>query len=201
MTVKDWVIDKGKKTGNTLDGLAKVGTLMGGLFVGLQGPAFIQDYIQRYGGHSDQSKMTLADCLKLRDNVVPDQVCRAVHSPRVEYLTKGYNSLISAEGAYGRAKAFVTNFDYNIAKGTLENFEWSAPISKESVPYAIGGPLVGLGIYVAGKGLARKTVKLGWNLAKKGWKGAKWTGRELKTMYAPKNFIASFRRNTPTRNP
>lgn len=127
---------------------ALLGTILAAV-VGLcfaQLPAFIQQYLQRLGGHVDEAQLNLAQ-------VATGAGFRALEAPARETLTMTMQARISAletgeqaitgASASARPFVFVRELDPDIALATLRVFEPAVPLSTAGLLYGVAGITAG----------------------------------------------------------
>ncbi len=111
----------------------KVDTLIGAVFAALGGmsatqlPAFIHQYLQRLGGHLDESR-------------------RGVANLRLAELQSAYDALRGADALH-QPFVFFRHLDIDIARRVLSDFHPAVPFETVSLIYGAGGLLFGLAVY------------------------------------------------------
>jgi len=132
--------------------LRKCDTLLGTILAAVAGvcfaqfPAFIQQYLQRLGGHVDEAQLSLAQ-------ISTGSHMRTLDAPTLEVLTVSLEQRLSAlaagEQAIGGASAsvrpfiFLREFDIDIATATLRAFEPAVPLSITGLVYGLSGIVAG----------------------------------------------------------
>jgi len=131
-------------------------------------PEFMQQYLQRLGGHLDEARRQLAEFRQVAeqsgltlDNLIvqtetnPDLavaklsgvMTRAVS--RVDELESAQLAILNAS-LWERPFVFMRNVDPDIARATAEIFKPAVPTTVEGLVYAAAGMLILLSIYHAG---------------------------------------------------
>jgi hypothetical protein len=130
-----------------------------------QMPEFMQQYLQRLGGHLDEARRHLARYQKIADDthvtlaelatrfngsmdaatakvggVITDTAAR-VHE------LEAAQAAIQHAGIFGRPFAFLRHADLEIARGTWSIFKPAVPTTVEGALYAAAGIVVLLGFY------------------------------------------------------
>lgn len=130
-----------------------------------QMPEFMQQYLQRLGGHLDEARRHLAHYQKIADDTgvtLGDLSARfggstdgatakvggviADTAARVHELEAAQAAIQSA-GLLGRPFAFLRHIDGEIARGTWSIFKPAVPTTVEGLVYAAAGIVVLLGLY------------------------------------------------------
>lgn len=152
---------------------AKILTLIGAAIAALgaasaaQGPAFVQAYLQRLGGHIDEARRTLNELSGdstaqiVGDGQARDRLVGAF----AERLDELEASRAAIEGAspLWRPVAMAMHGDRDIASATAEAFTPAMPLDGTSLVYAVAGLLIGWSVWelcqwpVKAKLRARKT--------------------------------------------
>jgi len=124
--------------------------------LGLQLPAFIQQYSQRVGGHLNEALGHLDRyrllAAKNYDGNIQQLIAHLKNNPseklssvgtlvedlsaRTEHLQASYNSL-QQSNFLKRVFSFVRDLDLDIAKATLEQYQWSIPLTTDAALCAI----------------------------------------------------------------
>jgi hypothetical protein len=130
-------------------------------------PEFIQQYLQRLGGHLDEarrqvesftqvaaaSKITLAQLIE-RTRQTPDeavaQLSRTMSDAvaRVDHLAAA-DAAIRNASPWTKPFVFLTNVDGDIARGTWDIYQPAVPTTAEGVVYAGLGILMVWALYAA----------------------------------------------------
>jgi hypothetical protein len=108
-----------------------------------QFPAFVQQYMQRLGGHRDEA-LRFVENLKARNGV--DTNLLAESQQRLYDLSQAIDSLAIASN-FSRPRAFVENFDMTIARATFDLFQPAVPLTSEGFVYAAVGVVVGVMLF------------------------------------------------------
>lgn len=144
----------------------------------VQFPQFYAQYLQRLGGHLDESRRIVSEYTKTAAtfNLTLQEYIR-VHltsaNPvfqstgtiientltRLADLENSFQALKTAT-LYNRWWVFLRNLDPAIFKQTCSEFTPGLPITFESLAYALVGLLVAWGIYQGTKGLIKKLFKI-----------------------------------------
>ena len=138
--------------------LRKFDALLGTVVAALAGlgfaqfPAFIQQYLQRLGGHVDEAQLNLSQ-------ITGNASVRALDAPVRQVLAVSLEARVSdleaGEQAIGGAAAsvrpfiFVRELDIDIAVATLRAFEPALPLSMAGLIYGLAGIVVGWLFYEA----------------------------------------------------
>lgn len=128
-------------------------------------PEFMQQYLQRLGGHLDEARHQLANFTRTaaQSGLSLDQLIRqtstnpdpavaklgAVMSEsatRVETLESARSALLDAN-VWSRPFVFLHHLDRQIASGTWQDFKPAVPTTIEGLIYALIGMLVLLSVY------------------------------------------------------
>ena len=132
--------------------LRKCDALLGTILAALSGlgfaqlPAFMQQYLQRLGGHVDEARSNLV-------HVTGDAAFRTLDAParhtlavaleqRAGELATG-EAAIRGAGASVRPFVFVRELDPDIALATLRAFEPALPLSAAGLVYGVAGIVIG----------------------------------------------------------
>ena len=134
----------------------KLDTLVAAVFAGTAGASvsqlqeFIQQYLQRIGGHLDEAQRNYQTILEsdryremaqqTRDILLNDAL------GRVQEIQASHDAIANA-GFMARPYVFLVNMDRTIAARTLENFTPALPVDVESLIYAAIGLVVGFAVY------------------------------------------------------
>ena len=136
--------------------LRKCDALLGTILAAVAGlcfaqmPAFIQQYLQRLGGHVDEAQLGLSQ-------ILAGAQARTLDAPTLEVLTVSLEARVTAlavgEQAISGASAsvrpfiFVREFDVDIAMATLRVFEPALPLSIAGLLHALTGIVAGWLLY------------------------------------------------------
>ena len=132
--------------------LRKCDALLGTVLAAVAGvafaqlPAFIQQYLQRLGGHVDEAQLNLSQ-------VITGASFRTLDAPAREVLTVSLNQRVSeletGEQAITSASASVRPFIFlrelnpDIAMATFRAFEPAVPLSTAGLIYGVTGIVAG----------------------------------------------------------
>ncbi len=132
--------------------LRKCDALLGTVLAAVAGvafaqlPAFIQQYLQRLGGHVDEAQLNLSQ-------VITGASFRTLDAPAREVLTVSLNQRVSeletGEQAITSASAsvrpfiFLRELDPDIAMATFRAFEPAVPLSTAGLIYGVTGIVAG----------------------------------------------------------
>jgi hypothetical protein len=131
----------------------KFGALMGAAVAGTAGAgasqtmAYTQAYLQRLGGHIDETRHTLAGIRSgsigeaIRDDAARQQLVDSF-SHRLAELEAARDAIGQA-GAFARPWQLATHLDPAIAGAALEHFTPSVPLDTPSIVFTIAGIVVG----------------------------------------------------------
>lgn len=130
-----------------------------------QAPEFMQQYLQRLGGHLDEARRTLAQYegiarqsnmtigeLIARTSANADAVV-AKHAGVMQNVADRVHDLAAAQTAiqdasmFTRPFAFLQHIDWGIASNTWSIFKPAVPTTAEGLVYAVAGIGVILGFY------------------------------------------------------
>ena len=132
---------------------AKILTLLGAVVAAVfaagsaQGPAFVQAYLQRLGGHIDEARRTV---FELRDGAVSRAVTDdgsrerllEAFSTRLADLEASREAILTAHPLW-RPVIMVRQADRDIAAATAEAFTPAMPLDPNSLIYAAIGLVIG----------------------------------------------------------
>lgn len=122
--------------------LQSIFSLTGALIL-VQFPQFIAQYIQRLGGHLDESQRMAS---RYQVQVIID---------RAADLKLKYTAIVNAK-PLAKLWAFIQNADWEIARATIKDFSPGLTFNELGIFYLITGLLAGLIIY----GLIKLIIKL-----------------------------------------
>lgn len=133
--------------------MRKLDTLGGAVFAGVAGAAvsqfqaFVQQYVQRLGGHLDEAQRvyeTIQNSERYRALAAEarDVLLTDAHA-RVEEIRAALDALDRA-GLFAKPFVFIAHFDPGIASRTLESFSPALPVDMASLVYAGMGLIAGL---------------------------------------------------------
>ena len=150
------------------EGLLDRGLCLVGAILFSQVPEFIQQYVQRLGGHLDEARRQLAqlqdtatqsgltlDQLTARTAADPDRAVAQLGSV-LRRVAERVQELATAEAAirhasiWSRPFVFSRYVDPAIARSTWAAFKPAVPTTLEGVLYALVGMLVLLALYYGG---------------------------------------------------
>jgi hypothetical protein len=136
---------------------AKILTLIGAVIAALgaastaQGPAFVQAYLQRLGGHIDEARRTLnelsgGDAARIvGDGQARDRLVEAF-ADRLGDL-EASRSVIEGASPLWRPIALALHGDRDIASAAAEAFTPALPLDATSLIYAFVGLLIGWSVW------------------------------------------------------
>ena len=132
--------------------LRKCDSLLGTILAAVAGvcfaqlPAFLQQYLQRLGGHVDEARLSLSQ-------ITAGAQVSTLDAPTLQALTVSLeqraSALAAGEQAINGASAslrplvFLREFDMDIAAATLRAFEPAVPLSITGLVYALVGIVAG----------------------------------------------------------
>ena len=136
---------------------AKILTLIGAAIAAVfaagsaQGPAFVQAYLQRLGGHIDEARRTVEE---LRNGAVSRSVTddgsreRLVEAftARLAELEASRDAILNAHPLW-QPLAMARQADRDIASATADAFTPAMPLDPNSLIYAVIGLALGLAIW------------------------------------------------------
>ncbi len=132
--------------------LRKIDALLGTILAAMSGvgfaqlPAFIQQYLQRLGGHVDEAQLNLAQFTAATGLRVLDAPTREILTVSLEARV---SELATGEAAIGGARAsvrpfiFLRELDIDIAMATFRAFEPALPLSSAGLIYGVAGIVAG----------------------------------------------------------
>jgi len=136
--------------------LGKVDTLTGAVFTGAAGAAlsqlsaFIQQYLQRLGGHLDEARRNYDLLLGAERYRQLDQAAREILAndalARVNEIQGAHDAIVNA-GLFARPFVFLRHLDTDVAERTLAQFKPALPVDTEGLVYAGLGLVLGLALY------------------------------------------------------
>jgi hypothetical protein len=112
-----------------------------GAAVASQLPEFVQQYLQRLGGHRDEALRMVAT-LKSQGSTVSDALLASAME-RAASLTQAFEQ-IAAASAVARPVLFARHLDPEIARGTWSMFQPAVPLTSAGLVYALIGIVLGL---------------------------------------------------------
>jgi hypothetical protein len=143
-----------------LDGLVDRVLAVAGAFLFSQAPEFLQQYLQRLGGHLDEARRILAQFERtaeaagltlerfITQTTANADTAVARLGPvmreavdRVQHLDAAYTSLRDAT-AFTRPFAFLRHLDGGIARATWSDYRPAMPTTLEGLVYAAAGMLL-----------------------------------------------------------
>lgn len=147
-----------------LDSLTGAGLAAVGGGAASQWRAFLQQYLQRLGGHLDEARRNvehldglLAVAEPAQQPVLADMV--AASQARVDDLAATLRAVTDASAAW-QPVAFARHLDPAIARATLEVFQPALPLDPASLAWAGAGLVLTLLVYELVKGLVWAPVSL-----------------------------------------
>lgn len=127
-----------------------LGDLGGGAFgasgaaLASQYPEFVQQYLQRLGGHRDEAVRLAAT---IKEGVRPGaEVFLPAIEARAAALSNALDTLSRASG-FERLVVFARHFDRDIAEATLAAFRPAVPLTLEGIVAATIGLLLGVAMF------------------------------------------------------
>lgn len=115
-----------------------------------QGQTFIDQYVQRLGGHLDEGKTQLLSVQAgLRYKAMSEAArteLEANAQARIENLQSAYDAIVNAN-IFTRPIAFFGNAEPAIVAGTWRDFVPALPLDATSVTYVFMGMVLGFVIY------------------------------------------------------
>ncbi|MBL8835011.1 MAG: DUF2937 family protein [Alphaproteobacteria bacterium] len=135
----------------------------GGAAIGSQFPEFVQQYLQRLGGHRDEAWRFLENLI--RAGMAHDNPVRAAAEQRFLELDKSLADITINQG-FARLVAFVETVDWDIARAASHVFRPAVPLTPEGFAFAGIGLLSG----VLAFHLCAGTCKSAWSLGKLAFK-------------------------------
>jgi hypothetical protein len=150
--------------------VAFVGNLISGAFaaggaaLGSQFPEFVQQYLQRLGGHRDEAWRFLESLM--RSGMPIDNPIRIAAEQRFLALDQALNEITLSTG-FGRLVTFFETADWDIARAAGHAFRPAVPLTPEGLAFAGIGLVLGVALchLVAGTG------KSAWAMSKRAVKG------------------------------
>jgi hypothetical protein len=133
-----------------------------------QGPEFMQQYLQRLGGHLNESQRQLVSFhdaarqaglpfeqfvaqTKANTDAGVSQLGKVMErtTERTASLQAAHDSLLAAS-PWSRPFVFVRHLDYEIGRATWSVYKPAVPVTLEGLIYALGGMLIFLLFYHLG---------------------------------------------------
>lgn len=135
----------------------KILTLIGAVIAALgaasaaQGPAFVQAYLQRLGGHIDEARRTLGElaggaAVQLVDDDAARDRLVGAFAERLGEL-EASRSVIEAASPLWRPMALALRGDRDIAAAAADAFTPAMPLDGASLLYALVGLILGWGVW------------------------------------------------------
>lgn len=156
-----------KALARTCDGFLDRVLCVAGAVLFSQAPEFMQQYLQRLGGHVDearrqvdqfrhiaqQSNLTLDQFIEQTGRNADTAVAKlgtvmSGASARLDSLDAAQNALLHAT-PFTRPIVFFQHLDRDIAAGTWHAFQPAVPTTLEGLIYAFAGMFIVLGLYHA----------------------------------------------------
>lgn len=144
--------------------LRKCDALLGTIVAALAGmgftqlPTFMQQYLQRLGGHIDEARLSLTQLAANANLHALDAPAREALTgslaQRVTDLSAGAQAISGASGA-ARPFVFLRELDLDIARATLHAFEPAVPLSTAGLLYGLAGIVFGWLVYEIAKSPAQ----------------------------------------------
>jgi hypothetical protein len=157
--------------------VAYVGNLVSGAFaaggaaLGSQLPEFVQQYMQRLGGHRDEAWRFLEGLI--RAGTPHDNPIRVAAEQRFLDLDRALNEITLNTG-FGRLVTFFENADWDIARAAGHAFRPAVPLTPEGFAFAGLGLVLGVTLFH----LIVGTGKSAWIMSKIAIKGKRKVGYE-----------------------
>jgi hypothetical protein len=151
-----------------LDSLGGAVVAAGGGIAASQWPAFLDQYIQRLGGHLDEATRNVTHLTTLRDLAEPAQANVIVEilteaERRSQALAESLRQLTEA-GVALKPVVFLREMDPTIARATLESFTPALPLDTGALVWGGLGMVLALTLYEltkgVGMGLGRAAARL-----------------------------------------
>jgi len=133
-----------------------------------QGPEFMQQYLQRLGGHLDEARRHLAAFTSAATDagfILDKYIAQTAANPdpgvarlakvmndtvdRVDALFSAHDALLHAS-LWERPFVFLRHLDLGIARATATVYQPAVPTTAEGLVYALAGMLVFLALYHLG---------------------------------------------------
>jgi hypothetical protein len=149
---------------------AFVGNLISGAFaaggaaLGSQLPEFVQQYLQRLGGHRDEAWRFLEGLM--RAGMPIDNPIRIAAEQRFLALDHAHNEIMLNTG-FGRLVTFFETADWEIARAAGRAFRPAVPLTPEGLAFAGIGLVLGVAVFHVCAG----TCKSAWMMTKIAVKG------------------------------
>ncbi len=175
-------MNPGRSAWRALDNLIDRALCVGGAVLVSQAPEFMQQYLQRLGGHLDESRrqldqfrqsatqagLTLEQLIHQTAATADPVVAQlsdvmAGAQARTETLQAAYDTLGQAS-LWARPFVFLRHLDAGIARATWTAFRPAVPTTVEGLIYAAVGMLLLLGVYHLGVKRAARRFRPGRRL-------------------------------------
>lgn len=172
----------GKTLLSTGNGFLDRALCVGGALVFSQAPEFIQQYLQRLGGHVDEARRQVAQFRQVADQsgltldrliaqtqlnadpaVARLSTVMSSAAVRLDTLESAQNSMVQSS-LFERPFVFLRHVDPDIARSTWSVFKPALPTTAEGLLYALVGMLLLLSLY---HGLIRFPVSTGYRAWKR----------------------------------
>jgi len=150
--------------------VAFVGNVVSGTFavagaaLGSQLPEFVQQYLQRLGGHRDEAARFL-DALA-RAGMPADSPIRVAAEQRFHALDHALGEITLNTG-FGRLVTFFETADWEIARAAGRAFRPAVPLTPEGLAFAGIGLVLGIALFHVCAGTCRSA----WTMTKIAVKG------------------------------
>lgn len=108
-----------------------------------QFPSFVQQYMQRLGGHRDEA-LRFVENLRTRPNIDTNLMVDA--ETRLQHLSRALDTLATSS-SFSRPRAFVEYFDPEIVRATASIFQPAVPLTPEGMVYAGVGVVLGVCVF------------------------------------------------------
>ncbi len=137
-----WILRK-------LDSLAGGVLAAAGGMVTSQSLAFVQQYLQRLGGHLDEARLNLRIILENAEvpsaGPAPEAMRPIVETTqaRLAHLQEAHDAIATAD-LWHRPFVFLNHADWAIARATADRFQPAIPIDLHSLVFTLGGVVLAL---------------------------------------------------------
>ncbi len=144
--------------------VAFLGNVVSGAFAaagaaaGSQLPEFVQQYLQRLGGHRDEAWRFLEGLI--RAGTPFDNPVRVAAEQRFLALDRSLAEITANHGV-ARVVAFVESADWDIARAASQVFRPAVPLTPEGLVFAFAGLVLGVLAFHLGAGTCKGALGLG----------------------------------------
>jgi hypothetical protein len=115
----------------------------GGAAMASQLPEFVQQYLQRLGGHRDEA-FRFVQMLKSQGTDVTSAVF-VLAQERADSLTRAFDHIAQSDGL-AQPAVFLRYLDVDVARATLDLFRPAVPLTPAGILYGGIGLLVGIAV-------------------------------------------------------